>query len=782
MKIRLTSLLLALSLLAASAGRAQSPADNWHQWRGPENNGVSRTAKPPLEWSEEKNLRWRAEIKGNGTSSPIVWGDKVFVTTAINTGQVDPKLPKPEDQPERVFGIKFPNTRYEMVVLCFDRNSGKRLWREVATTVVPHEGHHKDASFASASPFCDGERIYCWFGSAGLFAYSLDGKKLWERDLGRAKVGASLGEGCSPVVDDGKLVIVRDHAGQSTIECLEAATGKTLWKKDRDEGNAWATPAIAEHGGSTRVITCASNQIRSYDLETGDIIWWATGLTGNCTPCPIVRGDTVYCMSGYEGHALLAIPITGEGDVTDQVRWRADRGTPYVPSPLLYDDQLYFTQSNQGILTSLKAADGGEVFERTRVPDLGDIYASPVGGDGRIYLVGRKGATVVIEHGQEFKVLATNQLDDNFHASPALAGGQIFLRGMRFLYCMEEGGKADGKSAASAPAAIKEAPPADPKKALGDKLRSMVEAGKISSEKSIELFLAAFPGERENVKRGLAGLKVEGETRKLLEQIARREIPKDYPGGEGHQPFVDKWFANAPPENAAEVARLWKEQRQLFPDMENRGESFIRILDYVRSGGKPVPAPTTPSGKPHAARNPHIKKLEKAEIWSEPGRPSGERGSVSGLVRDQGGKPMGGVMVSAYDTDRRMSTSVFSQPDGSFRIDELAVGEFRIRARLLGQLDRWIEDVKPGANDLGFSMEPATGMDLEYQRTADNAFSMLHFDNVRDRLNFKMMCAYCHQIGTRGFRTPEEPVDWETMIRRMDGFGGLYPHTQETIV
>ncbi|MDP5004312.1 MAG: PQQ-binding-like beta-propeller repeat protein [Verrucomicrobiales bacterium] len=789
MKIRPTLLLFTLSILIAPAGHAQAPAESWHQWRGPENNGISPTAKPPVEWSEERNLRWKAEIQGNGTGSPIVWGDKVFVTTSIDTGTIDPNLPKPEDQPERVFGIKYPNTSFEMVVLCFDRRTGKPLWREVARTLVPHEGHHKDASFASASPFCDGERLYCWFGSAGLFAYSLEGKKLWERDLGPAKIGASLGEGSSPVVHDGKLVLVRDHAGQSTIECLDATNGKTLWKMDRDEGNAWATPAIAVHDGVTQVITCASKQIRSYDLETGEILWWATGLTGNCTPCPIVQGDTVYCMSGYEGHALLAIPITGKGDVTDQIRWKADSGTPYVPSPLLYDDQLYFTQSNQGILSSLKATDGGEVFERTRISDLGDIYASPVGADGRIYFTGRKGTTVVIEHGKDFKVLATNQLDDNFHASPALSGKQLFLRGMRFLYCLEEGGKVSGTPMTTAPAPEKESPPADPKKALSDQLRKMVESGKITGEESIELYLSAFPGEKENVKRWLADLQGEEETRKLLEQVAKREIPKDYPGGEGHQPFVDKWFENAPPEKAAEVGRLWKEHRRLFPDMENKGESFIRILDYVRSvapataGGTQPPAHQS-SAKDVAAKkaNPHIKKLEKAEIWSEPGRPAGGRGSVSGLVSDQGGKPMGGVMVSAFDTERRMSTSVFSQPDGSFRIDELAEGNFRIRARLLGQLDRWIEDVKTGANDLAFSMEPATGMDLEYQRPGDDALSMLHFDNVRDRLNFKMMCAYCHQIGTRGFRTPEKPVDWETMIRRMDGFGGLYPHTQETIV
>ncbi|MDF1859179.1 MAG: PQQ-binding-like beta-propeller repeat protein [Verrucomicrobiales bacterium] len=780
-------ILLSLSFIAISLVDAQSNDESWHQWRGPENNGVSKTAKPPLEWSETKNLAWKAEIQGHGTSSPIVLGGKVFVTTAINTGKVDPNLPKPEDQPERVFGIKHPNTTYEMVVLCFDRKTGKRLWREVAKTVVPHEGHHKDASFASASPFCDGERVYFWFGSAGMFAYSLDGKKLWERDLGPAKVGASLGEGSSPVVRNGKLVIVRDHSGQSTIECLDAASGKTIWKKDRDEGNAWATPAIAEHDGVTQVITTASNQVRSYNLDNGELIWHATGLTNNSTPCPIVDLDaegspTVYCMTGYEGHALLAIPIDGKGDVTDKIRWGADRGTPYVPSPILYDGQLYFTQSNQGILTSLQSADGSEVIARTRVRDLGDIYASPVGADGRIYFVGRKGTTVVIEHGKELKVLATNQLGDNFHASPALAGSQLFLRGMRFLYCLQNGGTAKGTPvtaapAKSAPAPVKNKTPADPKKALGDKLRLMVESGRISGEESIELYLTAFPEEEENVKQWLADLKTEAELRQLLETIARRAIPKDYEGGDKHQPFVDKWFATAPPEKGGEVVRLWKEQQRLFPEMENKGESFIRILDYVRSKG----AKPTPAQPKHG--NPHIKKRQKAEIRREAGTiTSGVTGAVAGSVHSQEGEAMGGVMVSAFDDNNRQSISVFTQTDGSFQIEGLHRADYRIRARLPGQRDHWVEDVKLGDDGIAVTMEPASGRELEEQRPASDAFAQLKFDSPRDRLNFKMMCSYCHQIGTPGFRTPEKPVDWETMITRMDGFGGLYPHTKKTIV
>ena len=349
-------------------------------------------------------------------------------------------MPKPEDQPERVFGIKHPNTFYRFDILCLDRNTGKQLWRQTARELVPHEGTHNHADFASASPTTDGERLYCWFGSAGMHCYDLDGKKLWQRNLGKAHVGASLGEGCSPVVYQGKLVIVRDHARQSSIEVLDARSGKTLWKKDRDEPNAWATPSIVEHNGKTQVITAGSNSIRSYDLANGNIIWQCNGLTGNVTPCPIVDGDTVYCMSGYKGYSLLALPLDAKGDISnsDKIIWSKDRGTPYIPSPVLDDGMLYFTQSNQAIVTAVDSRTGEVRLQRSRIPGLSNIYSSPVAAEGRVYFTGRKGTTVVLKRQNDLEVLATNKLDDEFNASPAIAGQQLFLRGRKSLYCLED--------------------------------------------------------------------------------------------------------------------------------------------------------------------------------------------------------------------------------------------------------------------------------------------------------------------------------------------------------
>jgi outer membrane protein assembly factor BamB len=417
-------------------------AKNWHQWRGPDANGVSRSATPPVSWSEEKNIQWKVAIEGKGSSTPIIWEDKVFVLTAINTGEVDPSLPKPEDQPERVFGIKHPNTSFEFVVLCLDRKTGKEIWRQTITEVVPHQGIHNDNNFASASPITDGERLYCWFGSAGVFScYDLDGKKLWGQQLGKAQMGASLGEGCSPALHDGKLVVLRDQQGTSTIEARDTKTGVLLWKKERDEPNGWATPLIVEHSGKTQVVTCGSNLVRSYDLNNGDIIWKCAGLSSNTIPSPVVQDDAVYCMSGYEGYALLALPLFARGDISesDKILWSKGRGTPYVPSPVLYDGMLYFNQSNQNILTCLDAKSGDVIIDRERLEGMTSIYSSPVAANGRVYFTGRNGTTVVLERSKELKVLATNQLDDRIHASPSLAGNQLFLRGIEYLYCISGG-------------------------------------------------------------------------------------------------------------------------------------------------------------------------------------------------------------------------------------------------------------------------------------------------------------------------------------------------------
>ncbi len=413
---------------------------NWHQWRGPLATGVAPQADPPLTWSKRENIQWKVAIPGLGNASPIVWGDQVFVLTAVDTGQVDPNLPPPEDQPERPFGIVYPNTVHDFQVIALDRESGQVKWSHTATSRVPHEGHHGDSSFASCSPTTDGERLYAWFGSPGLFCYDLSGNLLWQRDLGDVSTRVSFGEGSSPVVYGDRLFITRDNEGQSYIVALDTKTGEEVWRTDRDEQTSWATPLVVEHNGRTQVVTNASERVRSYDADDGALLWECSGQVGNVTPTPVTLGETVFCMSGYKGSALQAISLDARGDVTgsDHVVWSRDRGTPYIPSPLLYDGRLYYTQSNEGILSSVEAATGETLMERTRMPGIRRMYASPVAAAGRIYFVSREGSTLVIAPGRELEVLATNLLDDPIDASPAVAGNQLFLRSKQHVYCIAE--------------------------------------------------------------------------------------------------------------------------------------------------------------------------------------------------------------------------------------------------------------------------------------------------------------------------------------------------------
>ena len=453
MKTSLTlgTALLCSALTSFAADFNKAKADNWHQWRGPNATGSSTTAQPPVNWSEEKNIQWKIPIPGYGSASPIIWGDKVFILTAINTKKVDPSLPKPEDQPKRIFGITYPNTEYVFVVMCLDRETGKTLWKQVATQLIPHEGTHGDNNFASGSPTTDGERLYSWFGSSGLFCYDLNGKKLWERPMSKAYMGASLGEACSPVVHDGKLILVRDHVRQSYIEVLDAKTGKMLWKENRQGGNGWSTPTVVTHSGKTQIITTASGigrggrlvepgKVISYNLQSGEIIWQCGGLTDNAIPCPVVDGNAVYCMTGYQGFSLLALPLSARGDITgsDKILWSKNRGTPYTPSPVLYKGLLHYTQSNQALLSCTEAKTGITHIDRERLNGLANVYSSLVAADEKVYITARNGATLVLKHGRKFEPLATNKLDDRLDASPALAGNQIFLRGRQFLYCISE--------------------------------------------------------------------------------------------------------------------------------------------------------------------------------------------------------------------------------------------------------------------------------------------------------------------------------------------------------
>ncbi len=395
---------------------------------------------PPSEWSETKNIKWKVEIPGASTATPIVWEDQVFLVTAIKTDRKVELEPGEAEGKKNPFNIKRPENIYQFVVMSLDRATGKVRWQHMAKEEVPHEGHHPDASFASASPTTEGKRLYVSFGSRGVYAYDLEGKQLWNRDFGRMLIYNTFGEGCSPVVHGDAVVLNWDHQGGSFIICLDAATGETRWKVDRDENTSWATPLVVDHGGRTQVIVHGTKRVRSYDLKTGEVIWACGGQAMACIPCPVSDGSLAFLMTGYMGNACFAIPLDSMGDITgadDKLAWRRRKpGTPYVPSPLLWGDLLYFLSSNQGMLSCLNAKTGEPVFDRTRVEGIENIYASPVGASDKVYITGREGTTVVIKRGGEFEILATNKLDDRFDASAAIVGKQIFLRGNEHLYCI----------------------------------------------------------------------------------------------------------------------------------------------------------------------------------------------------------------------------------------------------------------------------------------------------------------------------------------------------------
>jgi outer membrane protein assembly factor BamB len=333
-----------------------------------------------------------------------------------------------------------PTEPYRFVLMCLDRQTGKVLWQQVACEQLPHEGHHPDGSFAAASPVTDGKHVLAYFGSRGLYCYDMTGKLQWSQDFGDLRMQNGFGEGSSPTLVGDTVIVNWDNEGDSFIIALDKKTGSTLWKKPRDERSSWSTPLVVEHDGKSQVVTSATRKVRSYDVATGELLWECSGLGPNTIPSPVAGGGMVFAMSGFQRNSLLAIRLGGTGDLSDSqsIVWRHNRSTPYVPSPLLYGDRLYLFAGNNAVLSCFDAKSGRALIEAQRLQGLQNIYASPVGAGGKIYLVGRDGGTIVLKESDKLEVLATNRLPDRFDASPAIAGKDLFLRGREFLYCIAE--------------------------------------------------------------------------------------------------------------------------------------------------------------------------------------------------------------------------------------------------------------------------------------------------------------------------------------------------------
>ncbi len=413
-----TSITLIMLSLSSSAH-----ADNWGHWRGPTGNGAADSASPPTEWSSTKNVKWKVELPGRGSSSPVIWGNQVFVTTAVPAiGGDSGSLPT-----------------LEFRLLCFDRSNGKLVWQQTAIVATPHQKTHETNGFASASPCTDGQHVYAHFGSRGLFCYTMTGELKWKReDFGKMQTKNDFGEGSSPTLEGDRILVPWDHEGPSALFALDKLTGKTIWKADRDEPSCWATPLVVDHAGGKQVVMNGQTCARSYDLQTGKELWRCGGQTQRPCASPVAGHGMVFVGSGHKGSYFAAFRLDGTGDIqgTDNVAWEIVQDTPDIASPLLSSGRLYFHKGKSGLLSCVDAATGKPHYMASRIQGLDGIYASPVAAGGHVYLTSRTGTTVVIRDADELSIVATNDVDETVDATPAPVDSELFIRGEKHLFCI----------------------------------------------------------------------------------------------------------------------------------------------------------------------------------------------------------------------------------------------------------------------------------------------------------------------------------------------------------
>ena len=428
---KIISIIFSIFLFLNSFGQTN---DNWLQWRGPLATGAAVKANPPAKFSETQNLKWKTEIPGKGHATPLVWEKNIIVQTAVPTTEKGDTTLKGEAS--RMPGTS-TNLVHEFKVILIDRETGKIKWEKTVAKEMPLEDTHKLGSWASNSPCTDGEFIYAYFGSRGIFCLDFNGNIHWQRDFGQIKKVMNFGEGESPFLYKDRLFIQWDSEDESFMVAIDKKTGGEVWKVKRDEKSSWATPFVIEANGKAQVITSATTQVRSYDYNTGEVIWTCSGMTRNVIPNPVYADGILYVMSGFRGNALMAIELAkAKGDITGSsaILWTYNQDTPYTPCPLLMEGKLYFLRANNGELTCLDAKTGKVLYSKEKLEGIGNLYSSPSGAGDRIY-VAAENICLVIKAGEKFEIISSNVLDDNFHASPVIVGNELFLRGFKSLYC-----------------------------------------------------------------------------------------------------------------------------------------------------------------------------------------------------------------------------------------------------------------------------------------------------------------------------------------------------------
>jgi outer membrane protein assembly factor BamB len=432
-----------ITLLMLTAVNAD---DRWPQFRGAQSLGVADDAGLPDSWSTTENVAWKVDIAGDGWSSPVVWGDRIFVTSVVAEGETE----KPKKG--LYFGgeRKPPAAPHHWMVYCVDWKTGKIRWEREAFKSVPKSPRHLKNTYASETPVTDGERIYAYFGNLGIFCYDMDGKLLWKKEWGPFATRYGWGTAASPVIHKDRIYIVNDNDTRSFIVALDKKTGEQVWQMDRDEKSNWATPYIWENGQRTEIITPGTGKIRSYDLN-GKVLWELGGMSSIAIPTPFSKFGLLYISSGYvmdQVRPVYAVKPGASGDISlkpgetssQYISWYLPQGGPYNPTPVVYGD-YYYTLLDRGFFTCHDAKTGAEVYGKQRLdPAAGAFTSSPWAYNGKIFCLSEDGDTFVIQAGREYKLLRKNTLEEMCMATPAIVRGSLIIRTASKLYRITKGG------------------------------------------------------------------------------------------------------------------------------------------------------------------------------------------------------------------------------------------------------------------------------------------------------------------------------------------------------
>jgi outer membrane protein assembly factor BamB len=462
-------------LFAAACVTVAAQAGDWPQFRGPNGTGLSEEKQLPTEWSATKNVLWKSKLPGYGWSSPIVWGDKVFVTTAVSDKQTKPKgfgggggfRPgggRPEGkqdgkQPERPRrpgggrggmgrGGKPPDAVYRREIYCLNRATGKVLWHQTAHEGKPTIPAQMGNTYATETPVTDGQRVYAYFGMTGVYCYDLDGKPLWKKDLGSYPMMAGWGTGSSPALDGDRLFIQCDNEEKSFLVALDKKTGEERWRTKRAEKSSWCTPFVWKTKNRTEVVACGNGRARSYDVATGKQLWELGGLSGQANATPVAGDEMLFFgVGGMRGsRPLTAVRAGASGDITLKegedsnagVAWWRKQAGPSMASPLYYDGYLYVLEQRGGMLSCYNAKTGEPAYKGERLPQARGFTSSPWAYDGKVFCLADNGQAFVIQAGATFKLLGKNSLEEMCWSSPAVAHGSLFLRSVDYLYCIKK--------------------------------------------------------------------------------------------------------------------------------------------------------------------------------------------------------------------------------------------------------------------------------------------------------------------------------------------------------